>query len=160
MRGRHAPSFCERVALLGGLFALVIHAAQAETRIEGTVDSVRIEMDHASVQEVLTALSAAYDLRFRSAVPLDRNITGSLQGSLPRVIRRVLDHYDYVVKSADGMMEVLVFARQPAQQAQSAAPLVAAPRLTAVPPAAATPAPLPSPGPLVPRQPMPARAAR
>ena len=160
LRERHAPSFCWRVALVGGLFALVIHPAQAETRIDGTVDSVRIEMDHASVQEVLTALGTAYDLRFRSTAPLDRNITGSLQGSLPRVIGRLLEHYDYVVKSGNGTIEVLVLARQPAQQAQPAAPLPAAPRLTAVSPAAATPAPLPSPGPPIPRQSMPARAAR
>jgi len=156
MRGKRVPPFCRRVAVLGGLFAVVIQVAQAETRIDGTVDSVRIEMDHASVQEVLTSLGAVYDLRFRSAAPLDRNITGSLRGPLPHVIGRLLDGYDYVVKSANGTTEVLVFARQRAQQAQFPAPLPATPGLAAVPLPATRPVALPG----LPQQPMPARAAR
>lgn len=105
--------------VFAALVFFVAGAAGAETRIEGDAGSIRLQARDASVQEVLTALGAAYELRFRSATPLTRTITGSYRGPLARVVARVLVGYDYVAKSANGKMEVDVLS---AQQGQPEAP--------------------------------------
>jgi hypothetical protein len=97
--------------LLGGLVALMAPAI-AETRVEGQVDSIRLEAHDATIQDMLSALSAAYHLRFRSSTPLNGSITGSFEGPLPSVIARVLASYDYVTKSEGGIIEVIVLGRQ------------------------------------------------
>jgi hypothetical protein len=111
--------------LLGGLVALMAPATHAETRVEGQVDSIRLEAHDATVREVLAALSASYHLRFRSSTPLDRSATGSFNGPLLRVIATVLASYNYVVKNEeDGTIEVIVLGSQgptpqPAPSAQT-----------------------------------------
>jgi hypothetical protein len=115
-------TFAKCAALLSALVALAAPAAHAETRVEGTVDSIRLEAHDASVQEVLTALGANFDLRFRSATPLDRTVSGSLKGPLRGVVARVLDGYDYIGKTGNGTMQVIVLGLQ--QQAQQISPLI------------------------------------
>jgi hypothetical protein len=98
--------------LLGGSVALMAPATRADTRVEGQVDSIRLEAHDATVQEVLAALSARYHLRFRSSTPLDRSATGTFNGPLLRVIAVVLASYDYIVKNEDGTIEVIVLGSQ------------------------------------------------
>jgi hypothetical protein len=98
--------------LVGGLFALVPAATLAETRLERQRDAIRIEMRDASVQEVLSLLAENYGLRFRTHTKLDRRITGTGEGPLARVIARVLDGYDYVVKNVNGSTEIVVLGIQ------------------------------------------------
>ena len=122
MRARSDPSrralrgYCS-VALLSGMVALAPTAIRAETRIEGPTDSVRLQLRDASVQEAIEALSARYDLRLRTETPLERRISGDLAGPLPRVLSRLLDRYDYVVRSADGALDVVVLGNRRGQAA-------------------------------------------
>ena len=122
--------------------------AHAEIILEGPADALQIEMHDASVQEVLLALGANYGLRFSSAAPLDRSVSGSFNGPLPRLVARLLDRYNYVVKSANGTLDVVVLG---ARDAAPAAPSVgfAAPSagLAAPRPAPTAPVPLRSPQP-------------
>jgi hypothetical protein len=113
-RSSFHPLFFKRwiAVLLGGLVALMAAATHAETRVEGQVDSIHLEAHDATIQDTLSALSAAYHLRFRSSVPLNGSITGSFAGPLPSVIARVLASYDYVTKSEGGIIEVIVLGRQ------------------------------------------------
>ena len=122
--------------LFGG--AVTAFPAHAEIILEGPANALQIEMHGASVQEVLLALGANYGLRFRSATPLDRRVSGSFNGPLPRLVARLLDRYNYVVKSANGTLEVVVLGAHdaapavrsagfPAPSAGLAAPLPAAP---------------------------------
>jgi hypothetical protein len=153
MRARSDPScralrgYCG-VALLSGMVALAPTSIRAETRIEGPADSVRLQLRDASVQEAIEALGARYDLRLRTETPLDRRISGDLAGPLARVLSRLLDRYDYVVRSADGALDVVVLGNRRGQaavggfatsRAQAAAPRAG--DFVPVTPAAAPPGP-------------------
>jgi hypothetical protein len=115
-------AFARCAVLSSALVAMAAPATHAETRVEGTVDSIRLEVHDASVQEVLTALGANYDLRFRSATPLDRTVSGSFNGPLSGVVAWVLDGYNYIGKTGNGTMQVIVLGGQ--QQAQQVSPLI------------------------------------
>jgi hypothetical protein len=124
-----------KAALFGGL--ITASPAQAEIVLEGSASALQIEMRDASVQEVLTALGVNYGLRFSSATPLDRSVSGSFKGPLPRLVARLLDRYNYIVKSANGTLEVVVLS---AHDAAPAAPSARVPAASAGP-AAPRPAP-------------------
>src|SRR5438270_12476161 len=69
--------------------------AHAEVRIEGTRDSVRIEIDDASLQEAFDALSKSFGVLVHNPSHLDRRINGSYRGSLRQVIGAFLAGYGY-----------------------------------------------------------------
>jgi hypothetical protein len=96
--------------LLPALFAAVVHAhgVRAEPRIEGRADAVRVEASDATVEEVLAALRAKFGLHYRTTPPLDRHVTGTYAGSLPQVVARLLDGYDYIVRTHAGAVDVIV----------------------------------------------------
>ena len=128
--------------LFGG--AVTAFPAHAEIILEGPANALQIEMRDASVQDVLLVLGANYGLRFSSAAPLDRSVSGSFSGPLPRLVARLLDRYNYIVKSANGTLEVVVLG------ARDAAP--AAPSVGFAVPSAGLAAPRPAPAAPVPRR--------
>ena len=130
--------------LFGGLVILSAFPAHAEIVLAGPADALQIEMRDASIQEVLTALGTNYGLRFRSAGPLDRSVSGSFKGSLRRLVAQLLDRHNYIVKSANGTLEVVVLG---AHDARPAAPSVGFPA-----PPAGLAAPRPAPVAHVPRR--------
>jgi hypothetical protein len=112
--------------LVGALVALLSPAVQAETRLTGQADAIRMEARDASIDEVLAALGAAYGLRFRTATPLGGRISGSFEGPLLRIVARVLDRYDYVVKRTGGIVEVAVLGTHQAVPSPAPHPPAAA----------------------------------
>src|SRR5438128_8123450 len=70
--------------------------ASAQVQVSGQTDAVRIEATDATLREVLDALRANFNLRYRSDEALDTRVTGAFGGALPRVAARVLDGYDFV----------------------------------------------------------------
>ena len=128
--------------LFGG--AVMAFPAHAEIILEGPANALQIEMRDTSVQDVLLVLGANYGLRFSSAAPLDRSVSGSFNGTLPRLVARLLDRYNYIVKSANGTLEVVVLS------ARDAAP--AAPSAGFAAPSAGLAAPRPAPAAPVPRR--------
>ena len=94
--------------LVGALVVLSSPVTNAETRLTGQVDAVRLEARDASIEDVLTALGATYGLRFSTQTPLGAHITGTFTGPLLKVVARVLEGYDYVSKSTNGAVEVAV----------------------------------------------------
>lgn len=129
--------------LLGGGVIATAFPVHAEIILEGPANALRIEMHDASVQEVLLVLGANYGLRFSSPAPLDRSVSGSFNGPLPRLVARLLDRYNYIVKSANGTLEVVVLG---ARDAAPAAPSVG------FAPSAGPAAPRPAPAAPVPRR--------
>ncbi len=99
--------------LIAGSATLLPGAARSETRITGKAEAVRIEAREASLEEVLAALATKFSLRYRSKVPLGRRIHGTFAGSLSRVVSRLLDGYDHVVKRGPDGMEVLILGVSP-----------------------------------------------
>lgn len=93
--------------------ALMPHAAAAETRVSGRPEAVRLEARDASLDEVFGALAAKFTLHYRAKIRLDRRVSGVFSGSLSRVIARLLDGYDHVVKHSPEGLDVTVFGGSP-----------------------------------------------
>jgi hypothetical protein len=79
---------------------------------------VRIEADNAAIEDVMDALGANFALRYRTTAPLGRRITGTHRGLLERVVARVLDGYDFVIKTGPEGIEVTVYGAVKPEDAQ------------------------------------------
>jgi hypothetical protein len=82
--------------------------AGAEVRIEGNAAAVRVSTSQDTIADVLSALGAAFKLRYRTAVPLNATISLTYSGSLRQVIARILDGYNYLVNVDQETTEVIV----------------------------------------------------
>lgn len=94
------------VVLAAGLVCAV--RADAQAIVSGAENDVTIEAHDTSLQDVLAALGARFGLRYRNVSALDRRINGTYGGSLRGVVARLLDGYDYVMKTDGGRIEVIV----------------------------------------------------
>jgi hypothetical protein len=81
-------------------------------RVRGDITAVRIDARRTTIADVLAALNAAFDMSYRSSIVLDVEINGTYAGSLRRVISRVLDGYNYVIKQDDAKLAVIIFGRR------------------------------------------------
>ena len=98
---------CVVIAL--GLSCALPAASRAELRIEGDETALRVIADQARVGEILEALKAKFRLRYR-AIDSDRHVTGTISGTLHRVVVRLLDGHDFVVQRSAQGVEILQIA--------------------------------------------------
>ncbi len=89
------------------LAALHGHCAGAEIRVQGPADGVRVEAKGATVAEILAVLGERYAVRYRGA-PESRGVTATFEGPLRRVLVRVLEGNNYVIKGGGDGLEVIV----------------------------------------------------
>jgi hypothetical protein len=82
--------------------------AGAEVRIEGNAAAVHVSTSQDTIADVLSALGAAFKLRYRTAVPLNATTGLTYSGSLRQVIARILDGYNYLVKVDQETTEIIV----------------------------------------------------
>ena len=82
--------------------------AKAEVVIAGSVDAVHMQARDSSTAEALTALNRAFGLQYRTSIVLNQPINGTFEGSLLQVLSRLLDRYNFVVKTGAGSLQVLV----------------------------------------------------
>lgn len=104
--------------------------AHAEVRIEGNAVAVRVSTSHDTIADVLSALGAAFKVRYRTAVPLTAIAGPIYSGSVRQVIARLLDSYNYIVKVDQETTEVIVLG----SRSQVAIPSSSAAAKAAVPP--------------------------
>jgi hypothetical protein len=95
--------------LVGGALATATTPAVAEMRVRGSPEAVRIEAHDSSVAEILSALSSAFNMHYQSSANLDKRLSGIYAGPLSRVLTRILDGYNFVVKTDNGSIAVTVF---------------------------------------------------
>ena len=110
------------VIALGVALVAAPTAALAEAQVRGSPEAVTIEAKNTSVEEILKALSGAFDVHYRSSANLQMRVTGNYEGSLHRVMKRVLDGYSYFVKSGDGRIDVTVLDAPRTAEATGASP--------------------------------------
>jgi hypothetical protein len=79
--------------------------------IEGGPDDLRLEANGASLEEVLAALRAKFNLHYHAPSALDGSITGTYEGALARVASRLLVDYDFIIKRSAENVEIFVFRR-------------------------------------------------
>ena len=102
-----APS----IALALAAILVLPHAARGEVHVEGNPTAVRITTSSDSIGDVLSALDIAFDVRHRSAIDLDAPAGPIYAGPIERVIARLLDGFNYVVKKSQGTTEIIVLGR-------------------------------------------------
>lgn len=83
-------------------------AAGAEVRIEGNTAAMRVSASQDTIADVLSALGAAFKVRYRTAVPLGEAAGSTYSGSVRQVIARLLDGYNYLLKVDQESIEVIV----------------------------------------------------
>jgi hypothetical protein len=102
----------ERIwALCLGLTCSLSASVRAEVHVEGNPAAVRITTSQAAISDVLLSFPASFKLKYRSAIPLDDPVQEAYAGSFRQVISRLLDGYNYVVRTREGATEVVVFGK-------------------------------------------------
>jgi hypothetical protein len=107
---------------LSAVLSLAPLPALASTQVHGTPDAVSVEANNATIEEILGGLGKTFDLKYQSTGKLEKQLTGTYRGSLQRVVTRVLEGYNFIVKSRNGTLEITVLAPQPTS-ADAAAPV-------------------------------------
>jgi hypothetical protein len=111
-KGKRAITMQKFVAWLLAFASLLIVTpsfAFDGVKVAGTAEKLKIEVSNAAVDTALAALRSAVDFKCSCPPPLDRRVTGVYQGNIGRVLSRLLEGYDYVIKtSASGIVEVIV----------------------------------------------------
>src|SRR5262250_2708931 len=87
--------------------------AGAEVHVEGSVAALRVSTSRDRVSDVLSALAATFNVQHRTTIPLDAVADATSSGSLRQVISRLLDGYNYMIKTDDSKTtEVIVFGKR------------------------------------------------
>jgi hypothetical protein len=92
-------------------------------RLAGTPDKLRLELNDATVGDALAALQSAFDMKCRCPPAMDRRVTGDFQGNIGRVLARLLEGNDYVIKTTpSGAVEVIIPGANAAAASAQAVP--------------------------------------
>jgi hypothetical protein len=89
-------------------------------RIQGDAGAMRLDARRMPIADVFAALKTTYGVSCNSWLVLDEDINGTYSGSLRRVIARLLDGYNYVIKQDDGKLDVTILDRRGARAVPSA----------------------------------------
>jgi hypothetical protein len=95
----------------------------AQARVRGSPEAVSVEAKNTSVEDILAALSNAFGVHYRSSAKLQKRLTATYEGSLHKVTKRILEGYDFILKTGDGGMEVIVLGSSDAAPAIEASSL-------------------------------------
>jgi hypothetical protein len=124
---RSAPA----AALLAALLVCVAAApAAAEVRVtDSGGGELVIEAHDATVQEILEALGQGRTIEFQKSDALSRRVTGTYSGPLRRVLSRILDGYDHVIRTTSSGLQIdVVGAAKSGRVTTAAGPTMTAPR--------------------------------
>jgi hypothetical protein len=105
----------KRRCLLASVTALacgIATTASAEVHVEGDLSSLRVTASGDMLSDVLSAFGSRFQVKYRTTVPLNVEISGTYWGSLSQVMSRLLDGYIYVIKNEQDLTEVIVFGRR------------------------------------------------
>jgi hypothetical protein len=116
----HAPAAA--TCLLMILLVASLTCARADVRVQGNVASVRIDANQSRVSDVLAALGSTFNVRYRTAIHLNEAISGTFTGSLRGVIARLLEGFNYVVKTERDATEIVVLGKRGDRAIINAAP--------------------------------------
>jgi len=91
-------------------------------RVRGDAAAVRLDASHTTIANVLSALNTSFDMSYSSWIVLDEEINGTYTGTLRRVIARVLDGYNYVIKQDNAKLDIIVLGKRGERAVPVAAP--------------------------------------
>jgi len=99
------------IGLAAALVCSLVTMARAEVKVEGNPAEARVTTSRDSISDVLSALGATFNVQYRTAIPLDAPALAIYSGSFGQVISRLLDGYDYVIKTNRDATEVVVYGK-------------------------------------------------
>jgi hypothetical protein len=110
------PYSCRRSALFGASVAIMLGVAPAlvatpalaDLRVGGNPNAVTIDAQNTPVREILAALGKTFDVHVQSTANLDKQITGTYEGSLSKVLIRILEGYNVIMKTGKEGIHVTV----------------------------------------------------
>jgi hypothetical protein len=118
--------------LVAGAWATLL-PARAELSVAGAPTAIRLEAEDASLEEILLALQASFNLRYRTLAALDAPVSGTYRGPLAQVAAQLLERYDFVMKISAQTVDISVLRRHAESEPASRPPQ--RPRVLPVPPA-------------------------
>ena len=158
LNGQQAPlasaRYRARAALVGVLVLLSASSASAGADVQGTPDDLQLNVQNATIVEVLNALSARFNLTFKARSHSPRILTGAYSGTLRETLTRVLDGNDYILERSEKGIDVIILGASANEQSNTA------PRPMVTASAAPSPAPAPSSNPTPPAPRAPAASPR
>jgi hypothetical protein len=89
----------------------LVPTARAEVHVDGSLAAVRVTTSQDAISDVLSAFAATFNVRYRTAIPLNSTVSATYSGSFGQVISRLLDGYNYVIKRDQETTEIIVFGR-------------------------------------------------
>jgi hypothetical protein len=122
---RRGVALGRAIALAATLSCSAVATTRAEVHIDGNPEAVRITANHDTIAGVLAAVATAFHVKYRTTVNLAAPTDGTYSGSLRQVISRLLGGYNYVVKSDQDTIEIVVFDARGAAPMTPASPLPA-----------------------------------
>ena len=106
--------FARRAAI--GVAAVLVCALspglRAEVQIEGSPAAVRVTTSHDAISAVLSAFAATFKVKYRTEIALDAVAGDTYSGSIREVISNLLDGYNYVVKSDQDEIEIVILGKR------------------------------------------------
>jgi hypothetical protein len=133
--------FGVRVAIvLGVASALAPTSALAELQVGGSPEAVSIDAQNTSIKDILNALGKTFDVHFQSSANLEKQLTGTYEGTLPRVLMRVLEGYNVIMKTSNDRIEITVLGTRNAAATAGASPALTASKAAPISPTSPAPA--------------------
>jgi hypothetical protein len=80
-------------------------------QLQGDAAALRLDLHQTTIADVLSALRAAFHIKYRFSIPLNERLTGTYAGSLQYVIARVLNGYNYVIKQDSATLDLLILGK-------------------------------------------------
>ena len=113
------PDRLRRLPRLLGATAVVLPAlvswsaaTRCEVSVQGTAQAVRVDAHQAPLPDVLSGLGTSLGVRHKSVTAVDDVIVGgSYSGTLEDVLRHLLKGLNYVIKTQDDAVEILIVGR-------------------------------------------------
>jgi hypothetical protein len=86
-----------RAYIAACVLLLWLNPGYAGLVIEGTPDKLIVDADQASLDDVIKALEARFNLRSTAAFDPNIRVSGHFNGSLNLIVRQLLRGYDFVI---------------------------------------------------------------
>lgn len=107
LAGLRRRQFCS-VTALAACMAVAPAAAFAAPQVSGSSQAVSINAQNSSIKDVLSTLVQKFNLQFQSSTNLDKQLTGTYHGPLLQVVNRLLEGYNFIIRSNQDRLEVTV----------------------------------------------------
>jgi len=98
-------------ALVTAIACSLATTARTEVQVEGNPTEVRVTTSKDTISDVLSAFGATFNVQYRTAIPLAAPALATYSGSFGQVIARLLDGYNYVIKTNRETTEIVIYGR-------------------------------------------------